>query len=96
MKIIVDAMGGDHAPLEIVKGALRAKNELGVELLLVGREEAIREILAQENADQTGIDSIMDVDNRLDSEDRLFRSGFSEEAPDGSSYTGSYDQADEE
>ena len=24
MKIIVDAMGGDHAPLEIVKGALRA------------------------------------------------------------------------
>ncbi len=58
MKIIVDAMGGDHAPLEIVKGALRAKNELGVELLLVGREEAIREILAQENADQTGIEIV--------------------------------------
>ena len=57
MKIIVDAMGGDHAPLEIVKGALRAKNELGVELLLVGREEAIREILAQENAGQTGIET---------------------------------------
>ena len=58
MKIIVDAMGGDHAPLEIVKGALRAKKELGVELLLVGREEAIREILTQENAEMTGIESV--------------------------------------
>ena len=38
MKIIVDAMGGDNAPEEIVKGALRARKELGVELLLVGRE----------------------------------------------------------
>ena len=58
MKIIVDAMGGDHAPLEIVKGALRAKKELGVELLLVGREEAIREILTQENAEMTGIEIV--------------------------------------
>ena len=42
MKIIIDAMGGDHAPEEIVAGAVRAARELGVELLLVGREEAIR------------------------------------------------------
>ena len=31
MKIIIDAMGGDNAPEEIVKGAVRAKCELGVE-----------------------------------------------------------------
>ena len=68
MKIIVDAMGGDHAPLEIVKGALRAKKELGVELLLVGREEAIREILTQENAEMTGIE-IVDAREVISMED---------------------------
>lgn len=45
MKIIIDAMGGDNAPQEIVKGALRAREELGVEILLVGQEEAIRACL---------------------------------------------------
>lgn len=41
MKIIVDAMGGDNAPLEIVKGAIMAAEEFGVELLLVGKGESI-------------------------------------------------------
>ena len=45
MKIIIDAMGGDHAPREIIKGALRAKHELGIDLILVGQEEAIRACL---------------------------------------------------
>lgn len=35
-RIAIDAMGGDHAPAEIVTGALRAREELGVEVLLVG------------------------------------------------------------
>lgn len=42
MKIIVDAMGGDNAPQAPVEGALRAKKELGVEIVLVGREEELR------------------------------------------------------
>lgn len=41
MKIIVDAMGGDNAPQEIVKGALQAVEELGAEVVLVGRAEDI-------------------------------------------------------
>ena len=41
MKIIVDAMGGDNAPLEIVKGALMAAKEFGVDITLVGQGEAI-------------------------------------------------------
>ena len=45
MKIIIDAMGGDNAPQEISKGALRAKHELGIDLILVGQEEAIRACL---------------------------------------------------
>ncbi len=42
MKIAVDAMGGDHAPAEIVAGALQAAAEIKGEIILVGREEAIR------------------------------------------------------
>ena len=47
MKIIVDAMGGDNAPFEIVKGSLRAKQELGTEIILTGREEEIRRCLRE-------------------------------------------------
>lgn len=35
--IAVDAMGGDHAPAEIVAGARRASEELGLPVILVGR-----------------------------------------------------------
>lgn len=40
-RIVVDAMGGDNAPGEIVAGALMAAGGLGVELILVGRRAAI-------------------------------------------------------
>lgn len=36
MKIIVDAMGGDNAPLEIVKGALQGRERWGVDIVLTG------------------------------------------------------------
>ena len=49
MKIIVDAFGGDNAPLEILKGAIAAKNEYGCDILLCGDEELIR-ACAKENA----------------------------------------------
>ena len=41
MKIIVDAMGGDNAPMEVVKGAIQAVEEVGAEIILVGNAEAI-------------------------------------------------------
>ncbi len=41
-RIVVDAMGGDNAPQEIVAGALMAAGGLGVELILVGQLDAIR------------------------------------------------------
>lgn len=41
-RIAVDAMGGDHAPDEIVAGAIRASAELDVDVLLVGDREAIQ------------------------------------------------------
>ena len=49
MRIIVDAMGGDNAPQEIVKGAVRAKRELGVDVTLVGRKEEVDACLQAEN-----------------------------------------------
>ena len=42
MRIIVDAFGGDHAPLEVLKGCALAKEEYGVEITLCGDEEKIR------------------------------------------------------
>lgn len=41
-QIAIDAMGGDFAPDEIVAGALRAHEELGVEVLLVGDPDLVR------------------------------------------------------
>ena len=49
MRIIVDAMGGDNAPREIVKGAVYAKRELGVDVTLVGRKEEVDACLQAEN-----------------------------------------------
>ena len=46
-RIAIDAMGGDHAPAEIVTGALRAQEELGVEVLLVGDPQQIEAALPQ-------------------------------------------------
>ena len=43
--IAIDAMGGDHAPGEIVKGVARASLETDIECLLVGDERRIQEIL---------------------------------------------------
>ncbi len=48
MKIIVDCMGGDNAPLEMLKGVINAKAELGGEYLLVGHKTQM-EALAKEN-----------------------------------------------
>jgi glycerol-3-phosphate acyltransferase PlsX len=41
MKIIIDAMGGDNAPDEIVKGALLAAEEYKIEIILTGKGEVI-------------------------------------------------------
>ncbi|MBI4282290.1 MAG: phosphate acyltransferase PlsX [Chloroflexi bacterium] len=43
--IAVDAMGGDYAPAEIVRGAVAAAARGDVEVLLVGESEAIQELL---------------------------------------------------
>ena len=49
MKIIVDMMGGDNAPLAVLEGAAQAVKEYGVTVVGVGDEALVRKI-AQENS----------------------------------------------
>lgn len=55
LKIAVDAMGGDFAPKEIVKGAARAAREAGVEIALVGPQEAIEKEIDSLNIAEHGL-----------------------------------------
>ena len=49
MKIIVDMMGGDNAPLAVLEGAAAAVKEYGVQLIGVGDEALVRKTAADNN-----------------------------------------------
>lgn len=49
MKIIVDAFGGDNAPLEILKGCAEAVQELDIDILLTGSEAEIHRVAKENN-----------------------------------------------
>ena len=47
IKVAVDAMGGDYAPSEAIKGAVAAVNEKeNVEVFLVGKQEILERELS--------------------------------------------------
>lgn len=58
MKIIVDAFGGDYAPLEVVKGCERAVAELGVGIVLTGNEKKIRSCAKRNQINLDGIEIV--------------------------------------
>jgi phosphate acyltransferase len=60
VRITLDAMGGDHAPLAPVAGAVRAARTWGYEIQLVGRESDVRAALRQQG-DLTGIESLIEI-----------------------------------
>ena len=45
MRIILDAMGGDNAPQAPVLGAVQAVKDFGAQITLVGKGDAILEVL---------------------------------------------------
>ena len=46
IRVAVDAMGGDYAPGEIVKGAVQAAEQRkDIQIVLIGQEEVVREEL---------------------------------------------------
>ncbi len=55
MKIIVDMMGGDNAPLAPLTGAAQAIAAYGVEILAVGDEQALKQVAAEHNIATTGM-----------------------------------------
>ena len=57
--IALDAMGGDYAPVETVKGAVEAVNEnKGMKVILVGREEEIKNELAKYTYEEASIEIV--------------------------------------
>ena len=58
MKIIIDGMGGDYAPHEIVKGAVKAAKEIDETIVLVGQEELLKNCLAENEYDGHNIEIV--------------------------------------
>ena len=58
MRIIIDAMGGDNAPEEIVKGAVLAAGEYGCSITLVGIRERIEEVLRAQGSSEGSFDIV--------------------------------------
>ena len=59
VRVAVDAMGGDNAPLEIVKGAVEAVNEKdGIKVFLVGVKDAVEAELAKYSYDKSRIEVV--------------------------------------
>ena len=59
MRIILDAMGGDHAPDEIIKGALLALKDFSdIEITFVGKEKIIKERLEGQDYDPARVEIV--------------------------------------
>lgn len=65
MNIIVDAFGGDNAPLAVIEGAACAVSELGVDITLAGDESVIKE-LAEKNSISLDKISIIHTESVID------------------------------
>ncbi len=67
-RVAVDAMGGDHGPAEVVKGALLAARRLEGEVLLIGRTEEVRTEVDDMPANVTLVDArdVIDMADKID------------------------------
>lgn len=68
MKIIVDAFGGDNAPLEIIRGCVESVNEYNIQIILTGNESVIRNVAKENNLSLNNIE-IVDCDEVITMED---------------------------
>ncbi len=75
MRIILDGMGGDNAPMEIVKGAVEAARHLEDQIILVGDGDRLRQELSNHSCDpqQIGIRHASDVITNDDAPVRAVR-----------------------
>lgn len=68
MRIIVDGMGGDNAPVEIVKGAIDALNEYDIDLIIVGKEDLINKELEKYQYPKEKVE-VLNADDVITNED---------------------------
>ena len=73
MRIIIDDMGGDHAPAEIVKGAVEAAAMIDHEICIVGKQELIEKELKKNKYNGNQI-SIVNADEVITMEDSPVKS----------------------
>lgn len=64
MRIIVDGMGGDNAPLEIVKACVQAVEQLDTDIVIVGKQDKIEEVFAKEGLSKNRIE-IVDAQDEI-------------------------------
>ena len=69
MRVVVDAFGGDNAPLEIVKGAADASIQFEAEITFTGNKETIEKIIAENNLKFFGELHIVDTDDVISMHD---------------------------
>ena len=69
MRVVVDAFGGDNAPLEIIKGAALASNEFNIEITLTGNKETIEKIIDENKLKFFGELIIVDTDDVISMHD---------------------------
>ncbi len=69
MRIVVDAFGGDNAPLEIVKGASLASVEYNAEITFTGSKEKINEIIKENDLKFFGELKIVDTSDVISMHD---------------------------
>ncbi len=73
MKIIIDAMGGDHAPQACVEGAVLAAETYGCNIILVGQQDKIDPILAGRCKDKIRVVHASEVITMEDKYSTAFR-----------------------
>ena len=69
MRVVIDAFGGDNAPVEIVKGASLASNEYNVDITLTGNENVINDVIKNNNLTFNGELKIIHTDDVISMHD---------------------------
>jgi glycerol-3-phosphate acyltransferase PlsX len=74
VRIAIDAMGGDHAPKEIVAGAILAQQHLGIDVALVGDPEILNHHLQQQGRTASDSLSIVPAEGQVDMDEEPLES----------------------
>ena len=69
MKILIDVMSGDHAPLEMIKGAEMASKEFDADIAIIGDENVIADFAVKNDINLSNIE-IINATSVIDMEDK--------------------------